>query len=293
MQAMARTRLKADWPALTIHPGDLDWWVVSSFGRTPPIEERVRLWFDASVPSDDAPGALRAYGWLNHAHDIDFQLASDEPAEFEALVPEIVSWAAGSEDGPVKVRAAEDGPAGRVLRKLSLQATRQDVFVYLTGGISIADRWVAPAALPPGLSLTTMTDDLVEGRVICGRAAFPGSTMTPERYRQTFDANLYRRELDLSFVDDGGRVAAFALGWLDPASGAVELEPVGVHPDFHRQGLGRQICQAVLRRARDLGATRAVIGAESDNPASVGLYQSLGLSISSEIVPFARDALAG
>ncbi len=117
--------------------------------------------------------------------------------------------------------------------------------------------------------------------------------MTAERYRHTFDANLYRPELDLLVVDGDNRVVAFALGWLDPASGVVELEPVGVHPDFHRQGLGRQICQATLRRARELGATRAVIGAESDNPASVGLYQSLGLAISIEIVAWARDATAG
>jgi len=137
-----------------------------------------------------------------------------------------------------------------------------------------------------------MTDDLVASRVICSRAAFPNSTMTPERYRTAFAANLYRGELDQLVVDADGRVAAFALGWLDPTSGVVELEPVGVDPEFHRRGLGRQVSQATLRRARELGATRAVIGAESDNPASVGLYQSLGLKISIEIVAFVREMAA-
>ena len=288
VQALARARLDVDWPALRIHPGDLDWWVVGAHGLTPSLEERVRLWFDAAAATEEAPGALRAFAWLNRAGQVDFYLASDEPDEVDQLVREIVAWV--EPKGPVKAWLSAAEPAAATMADLGLHPTSDAAFVYLTGDISITDRW-APPVLPPGLSLQPMTDDLVEARVICGRAAF-GSSMTPERYRQTFKANIYRRELDLSLVNGEGRVAAFALGWLDPASGVVELEPVGVHPDFHRQGLGRQICQATLRRARELGATRAVIGAESDNPASVGLYQSLGLTISIEIVAFACDTPA-
>lgn len=289
VQALARARLEVDWPALHIHPGDLDWWVVGAFGTAQPLEERVRLWFDADAASENGPGALRAFAWFGHAGQIDFQLASDEPAEVDALVREIVAWA--ERLGPIKAWASLAEPAAASLAALGLARTPDAAFVYLTGDLSIADRW-EPPALSRGLSFQTMTEDLVESRVICSRAAF-NSSMTPERYRKTFEANLYRRELDLMLVSEEGRVVAFALGWLDPASGVVELEPVGVHPDFHRKGLGREICRATLRRARELGATRAVIGAEMDNPASVGLYQSLGLTISIEIVAFAREVTVG
>jgi ribosomal protein S18 acetylase RimI-like enzyme len=290
VQALARERLEVDWPALRIHPGDLDWWVVGAFGAAQPLEERVRLWFDAAAESERAPAALRAFAWVSHLGQIDFEIASDEPAEVDALVGEIVGWA--EQRGMLKAWSSVTEPAAASLATRGFQRTTDAAFLYLTGDISITDSW-SPAALPAGLSFRAMTDELVEARVICSRAAFPTSTMTPERYRQTFGANLYRRELDLLVVDQEGRVVAFALGWLDPASGVVELEPVGVHPEFHRQGLGREICRATLRRARELGATRAVIGAESDNPASVGLYQSLGLRISIEIVAFARDMAAG
>jgi ribosomal protein S18 acetylase RimI-like enzyme len=289
VQALARARLDVDWPALRIHPGDLDWWVVGAFGAAQPLEERVRLWFDAGAGSEDAPGDLVAFAWFGHLGQIDFEIAADEPAKVDALVREIVAWA--ERLGPVKVWASLAEPAAASLAALGFERASDAAFVYLTGDMSIADRWQR-AALPAGLRFAAMTGDLVEARVICSRAAFPTSTMTPERYRQTFKANLYRGELDLLIVDAEGRVVAFALGWLDPASGVVELEPVGVDPEFHRQGLGREICRATLRRARDLGATRAVIGAESDNPASVALYQSLGLSISIEIVGFARDVPA-
>jgi ribosomal protein S18 acetylase RimI-like enzyme len=289
VQALARARLEVDWPALRIHPGDLDWWVVGAYGLSTPLEERVRLWFDKDAAAEDLPGALRAFAWLNHSGQVDLELASDEPAEVDALVLEIVAWAEQSR--PTKVWASPAEPAAASLAALGFQRASDAAFVYLTGDMSIADRW-QPAALPAGLRFAAMTGDLVEARVICSRAAFPTSTMTPERYRQTFKANLYRGELDLLIVDAEGRVVAFALGWLDPASGVVELEPVGVDPEFHRQGLGREICRSTLRRAREIGATRAVIGAESDNPASVALYQSLGLTISIEIVGFARDVPA-
>jgi ribosomal protein S18 acetylase RimI-like enzyme len=282
-----------------MHPGDLDWWVVGAVGSSPAIEDRVRLWFDTAADSNDAPGALRAYAWLNMAGQLDFQLASDERDEVDQLVRAMVAWAAerratvtwSRKLGPLTVWASAHDPAATVLSALGLEPSAKDQFVYLTGDLSIADRW-EPPTLPAGLSFREMTDSLVEARIVCSRAAFEGSTMTAERYRTTFDANLYRRELDLLVVNDEGRVVAFALGWLDSASGVVELEPVGVHPDFHRRGLGRQICQAVLRRARELGAARAVIGAERDNPASVGLYQSLGLSITTEIVAYERESAA-
>jgi mycothiol synthase len=289
VQELARARLAIDWPALRIHPGDLDWWVVGAHGIDPPLEQRVRLWFDAEAAAETDPGALRGFGWFGRTGQLDFQVASDDSAEVDALMGEIVAWA--ERRGPIKAWTSATEPAAASLIARGFHLADDAAFIYLTGDISITDGW-APPALPPGVSFRTMTDDLVEARVVCSRAAF-NSDMTGERYRQTFNANLYRRELDGLLVDGGGRVAAFALGWLDPASGVVELEPVAVHPDFHRRGLGRQICQAVLRRARGLDATRVVIGAEADNPASVGLYQSLGLAMSIEIVAFARAATTG
>jgi ribosomal protein S18 acetylase RimI-like enzyme len=298
MQALARQRLAIDWPALRFHPGDIDWSVVQAFGATPPIAERARLWFDAGAVSEQATGELRAYAWFSRAGEVEFQTASDEPAEVAALMGEIVAWgderrttpAAGEQPRPLRVWASVAEPAAAALVALGFVPEPEDAFVYLTGDLSRAERW-GPPALPAGLTLRTMaTNEDVDARVTCSRAAFARSTMTAERYRTTFDANLYRRDLDLLVVDGDGRVMAFALGWLDDASGVVELEPVGVHPDLHRRGLGREICRAVLRRARELGATRAVIGAEKGNPAAVGLYQSLGLAITTEIVAHGRPA---
>jgi len=298
MQALAQARLAVDWPALRIHPGDLDWWVVGAFDRAPAIEERVRLWFDAEAVSDEGPAALRAYAWFSLAGQLDFQTASDDAIEVDALVGEIVAWgderrltlASGDEPRPLKVWASLSEPAATSLASLGLRPSTEDAFLYLTGDLSITDQW-DPPRLPDGLVIRPLASAAdVDARVVCSRAAFSGSTMTAHRYGATFDAKLYRRDLDLLMVDSDGRVVAFALGWLDPVTRVVELEPVGVHPDFHRRGLGREICRATLRRARELGGRRGVIGAEKDNPASVGLYQSLGLAVTIEIVAHGRPS---
>jgi ribosomal protein S18 acetylase RimI-like enzyme len=79
-----------------------------------------------------------------------------------------------------------------------------------------------------------------------------------------------------------------ALGWLDPATLGLELEPVGVAPEFQRRGLGRAACLAAIRAARSLGASHGMICAHGDNPAAIGLYQSLGYEISTWTRPYRR-----
>lgn len=290
IQALVRDRLVRDWPTVRFHPGDLDWWVVSTYGRVPGMTERVRLWFDGD---SDQP---IAYGWFGPPSDLDFVIGSDDPAEVAPIVAEIVAWAderrhtlAEGEIGPLRTWVSRtDDATTRALTTLGLEREDRPGFVHFTGDLDIADGWPAPG-LPAGLTIRPLaSDEDVAARVVCGHAAFPGSTQTAERYRTVADAWLYRRDLDLLIVTDDGRVVAFALGWLDPTSGIIELEPVGVHPGWHRRGLGGEICRATLGAGRALGAARAVIAADRTNDAAMGLYASLGLSVTSDIVPFAR-----
>ena len=85
--------------------------------------------------------------------------------------------------------------------------------------------------------------------------------MTVEKYRFCRTTPLYRPALDVVARAPDGSIAAFALGWLDPLTLGVELEPVGVVPEHQRRGLGAAVCRAALRAATGMGATRAVIAA--------------------------------
>ena len=302
VQDLVRDRLARDWPAVRFHPGDIDWWVVGTDGRTPGMTERVRLWFEGDpgqpIPDDAAPVA---YGWFGPPTDLDFVIGPDEPDVVAPLMAEIVAWAderrrtfADGAIGPLRAWASASDVAGMVsLAALGLGPEDRPGFVHFTGDLAIADGWPAPSLLR-GLTVRPLASEAdIAARVECGHATFPGSTQTVERYRTVAEAWLYRRDLDRLIVTDDGRVVAFALGWFDPATRVVELEPVGVHPEWHRRGLGGEVCRATLRAARDLGAERAMIAADRTNAAAMALYAGLGLTISAEIVPYARPLEAG
>ena len=293
IQDLVRARLVRDWPALRFHPGDIDWWVVGTYGRVPGMSERVRLWFEGD---GDARGeAPVAYGWFGPPSDLDFVVGSDDSGEVAALLGEIVAWADERRASLGEAIAAplrpwtslEDMAGIAALQDLGYQPEDKPGFVHFTGDLEVVDRWPAPS-LPAGLTSRALEDSDVPARVICGHAAFPGSTQTEERYRTVADTWLYRRDLDRLIVADDGRVVAFALAWYDPETRVAELEPVGVHPEWHRQGLGGEVCRAALRAARALGAERAMIASDRSNPGAMALYGSLGLSVTADIVPYAR-----
>ncbi len=114
--------------------------------------------------------------------------------------------------------------------------------------------------------------------------------MTEERYEVARRATLYRPALDQLVIAPDGSVAAFALGWLDPVSLVLELEPVGVDPAWQGRGLGRAICLATIRAGIQLGATRGLIDADEDNPGAMGLYASLGYEVTGRFQRFRRAA---
>jgi ribosomal protein S18 acetylase RimI-like enzyme len=311
MQDLVRDRLERDWPAVRFHPGDIDWWVVSTYGRVPGVAGRVRLWFEDGQGDRYGPGGpgdpnavgarLLAFGWFGPPLDLDFVIGSDEPAVVARIVSEIVAWGderrrslAGGPIGPLRAWAsAADAAAAAALAGLGFEREDRPGFVHFTGDLAIGDDWRA-AALPRGLTIRPLTFEAdVAARVECGHAAFPGSTQTIERYRTVRDTWLYRPDLDYVVVTDDGRVAAFALAWLDPETRSVELEPVGVNPEWQRRGLGGEICRASLRAARSLGARRALIASDRSNPAAMALYDSLGLTITAAIVPHARPVETG
>jgi ribosomal protein S18 acetylase RimI-like enzyme len=297
LRALVSRRLAADWPSVRMHPGDVEWWSVQAWGDDrPPVSERVRMW------SEEGTGRLAAFAWFTPPSDLDLVLdaglMAGPLAGLDAIHQEAVAWAHGrrvalapGQGAPMRLWAVEGGAQAGLLEARGLHAgVDGEAFVHLTGPLEAVV--TAPLEVPRGLDVRPIADADVPARVVCGRAAFVTSTMTLERYRRTFLAGSYRPELDRVVVDGAGSVLAFALGWYDPSTRVVELEPVGVRPDHHRRGLGSLVCRSVLRTAGELGATRAMVAAERRNEAAVGLYRSLGLAVTSTILPYALPVAA-
>lgn len=88
----------------------------------------------------------------------------------------------------------------------------------------------------------------------------------------------YERELDLVAVAADNRFAAFAMCWVDQNTRVGEFEPVGVAPEFRRQGAGRATLMEGLRRMRQHGAERVIVIVEAAEEAACALYTSVGFA---------------
>jgi len=74
----------------------------------------------------------------------------------------------------------------------------------------------------------------------------------------------------------GDDVAGFAVGKVIEAAGLGELESVVVEQGARRLGVGRALCDAVIRWCSEEGADAVELEVRSANGAARGLYESLG-----------------
>ena len=98
--------------------------------------------------------------------------------------------------------------------------------------------------------------------------------------------NFWRREQWLKELEDPQRLCvgrwnqershllSLASGWL--VAGELQVMLVAVQPAQQRQGLGRQVLQALLEQARQLGCHIATLEVAASNQAAIALYGALG-----------------
>ncbi|MEB3316590.1 MAG: ribosomal protein S18-alanine N-acetyltransferase [Cyanobacteriota bacterium] len=72
----------------------------------------------------------------------------------------------------------------------------------------------------------------------------------------------------------GRRLLAVASAWI--VVDELQITAVAVDPEHRRQGLARQLLEAMLRLGREAGAGRATLEVSSANKAAQALYAGLG-----------------
>ena len=82
----------------------------------------------------------------------------------------------------------------------------------------------------------------------------------------------YRKEHDIVVVAPGGEMAAFCLIWHDQPNQIAILEPVGAQPAFRRMGLAREAVFEAMRRVRNAGTRKVIVGSGQK------FYQLLGFA---------------
>jgi len=146
-------------------------------------------------------------------------------------------------------------------------------------------------SIPPGFSLRCAAGEVeVHALVDLHRAAFGTDNMTVEERLAIMRAPSYIPELDLLLTTPLGELCAFCICSLsgdDSHTGFTD--PIGVHRDYQKRGLGKAILGAGLLSLQQRGATTAKLGTSSHNLPMQRLAESLGFTCVSEKLWFSRS----
>jgi ribosomal protein S18 acetylase RimI-like enzyme len=131
--------------------------------------------------------------------------------------------------------------------------------------------------LKPEFKLLTFSDyGNYESRVRLVQNAFDNPSFSEARLRSLQSSPSYQAELDLVIVNPEGESVAYCMGWIeenDPKSGYIE--PMGVHTDYRRNGLGTALAKACFKRLGNRGVERVWIASNAEPDVSNFLYDSL------------------
>ena len=144
-----------------------------------------------------------------------------------------------------------------------------------------------PAAAPPGapVPLRVLTGADVPRMVALERVLFGRSAWSELMVREELDGpgrwyvgvdgdDLVRGAAGLTVTS---RCVAYAGLWFD--GDVAQVMTIGVAPSAQRQGLGTLLLEALVNRARDLGAQAVVLEVRVDNGPAIALYERFGFAV--------------
>lgn len=282
--------LAVAFPHETLHVADLPY-VLSGPALYDDPAHDVALW-------EDAGGALAGFGIQN---GIGVELAVHPAARGNGIEALIVEWAVErfrqlalerAPNLPYWLHAREDDADRIAVYERHGFARGRHARLHLRRPLDFPGD--APA-VPAGFVIRPLAGEgEAAAYVATHRAAFETQSMTVARRRRTLLAPAYRPELDLVVAAPEGRIAAFAISWLNPAdrgqSGRREgqFEPVGTHPDFQRRGLARALLLEGCRRMAEAGAEVAIVETDTFRDPAQRLYEAVGFTLHHRIARYFR-----
>jgi ribosomal protein S18 acetylase RimI-like enzyme len=274
-------------PASTLHAIDLPYRLCSPALHNDPQRD-IRLW-------EDVDGNLAAWAvWQQPFITLDF--AYNPECRSANITEKIMAWAISRFEEIAASRgeqlsywiAAREGDQARIELLERYDFTWRGWYMLHMSMPLTAPRPTPP--LPEGFTLRPLRgEEGVEAYVETHRAAFGSENMTVEWRRRILSAPGHAPDLDLVIEAPDGRLAAVTIGWMSMDGQEGQIEPLAVHPAYHRKGLGRALLTEGLRRLHTHGARNAHIEVDCDNPAAISLYELIGYKPDYQVLFHGRE----
>ena len=272
-----------------LHPGDVVHHIYNGMRHENP-HELVHIW-------EDDTGEILAWTLLDPRRSTcDPQINRTIRQTVPSLEREINEW---SEQTLVRLMAGRgseatdiwtDASANDQVRVDMLESSgwvAQDDDVYMLTRRSIDG--AEPPELPEGYYLRSVTGVEEAGPVAELHKATFGAAWTTELYARVMNSPGYSPDRELLVVAPDGQLAAFCVLWPDDINKTGLFEPVAVHPDHRRLGLGGALMRAGMEAMRSWGMIHAEVMYEMANPGSGALYRGEGFVPIDKIITYGKS----
>jgi ribosomal protein S18 acetylase RimI-like enzyme len=263
-----------DRTPLQLHPGDLGWaWALGA----------ERLAADIRTWSTD--GRIVAVGYLDGPDVLRLTTAPDLRQDGD-LARQLLADLNDPERGVLPPgQVGLEIPNGALVREVLLEA-----------GWHLDEPWtplrrdLSEPVEDSGLRIEVAGPQTAGVRTAVHRSAFGSSKFTEEVWHVLAAGPVYADARCLVGYDDQDNAVAAATVWSAGPGKPGRLEPMGVHADHRGHGYGTAISVAAAAALRDMGASSALVAAESSNTAAVATYKAAGFEPSPERLDVSRSA---
>lgn len=263
MQQLVAERTEAMGLGSNLHPGDIAHRIFNGLRREQ-IDEVVAVWTEAD--------RVEAFGilWPTYqAFDIVTRLTLGDDA-LHAVVAEVADLATAK--GRVETDVIGDDHR--------LRGVLEDM-----GFSWFEDGYVFTAEKIPEIVDVNASEFLVRSVTRADAAALAevharsfGSSWTTVEYETLMGTPGYIADNELVAVDTNGAFAGFTVTWYDQLNKVGYFEPVGVHENFQRRGVGSLLLSEGMRRMRAAGMTHATVWHDASDERSGAFYAANGFA---------------
>ena len=153
---------------------------------------------------------------------------------------------------------------------------------------TVLHRALSDSVPPTSLRFETVEADDIADRVSVESAAFPGASLTAERWQLMAAGHAYQQARCLvGYSTDGVAVGATTV-WSAGHGRPGIIEPLGVHGDHRGHGYGTEMALGAASALRSMGASSVNVATPSSNTAAVATYRAAGMDSLGEVRDFRR-----